>query len=296
MCPVPGVVCTVVAVEEVVSGLLQDLYNLFGLCHVAAELLEVLAGHCALAPALGLGNDGVTQGDREIRAGLLLDGLYDLGSETQAVFQRAAVLVVAEVHVGNGKLVQVVAFVDSVDLNAVNTGLTQLLCGGAEVPDHLLDLLHGEGTGVQIVRPAVGGSGSGSAAVLHVDDGAGDLVQQIVSAQSGHPGSDGHGTAKAACQLNEQLAAGLVVLVHIGLELTVHASVLIQPLPSHGVADGLHAGQNQTHTILCSLEQEVRGLGVKMRGLQPAEQGCAAHGTLDNTVGNFYISDFERSK
>ena len=185
---------------------------------------------------------------------------------------------------------------DRVDLNAVNTGLPQLLRGGAEVPDHLLDLLHGEGAGIQIVRPAVGRGGGGGAAVLHVHNGACQLVQQIISAQSCHPGGNGHGAAKAACQLNEQLSAGLVIFVHIGLQQTVHASVLIQPLSAHSVADGLHAGKNQAHAVLCSFKQKVRSLSVKVGGLQPAEQGCAAHGTLNNAVGNFYTSDLERSK
>ena len=122
------------------------------------------------------------------------------------------------------------------------------------------------------------------------------VMQQIISAQSGHPGGDGHGTAETAGQLDEQLSAGLVVLVHVGLQLTVHASVLIQPFSAHGVADGLHTGQDQAHAVFCSLQQKVGSLGVKVGGLQPAEQGSAAHGTLDDAVGNFYISDLERSK
>ncbi len=296
MSPVPGVVGAVVAVEEGVAGILEDLDGLLGLGHVAAELLKLLVRHRALAPALGAGADGVTQRDGEIIAGLSVDLLDDLGGKAQTVFKAAAVLVGTEVHVRDGELVEVVALVDGVDLNAVDAGLAQLLGGGAEVPDHLLDLLNGEGTGVEVVGPAVGRGGGGGAGVLHVDDGACQLVQQIIAAQSCHPGRDRHGAAEAAGQLDKELAAGLVVLVHVGLEHTVHLTVGVQPLAAHGVADDLHAGQDQADAVLGALEQEVRSLLVKVRRLQPTEQGRAAHGTLYDAIRDLYLSDFKRSK
>ena len=185
---------------------------------------------------------------------------------------------------------------DGVDLNAVDAGLAQLLGGGAEVPHHLLDLFNGEGAGVEVVGPAVGGGGGGGAGVLHVDDGAGQLVEQVVSRQRGHPRSDGHGTAEAARQLDEELAAGLVVLLHIGLEHTVHLAVGVEPLSAHGVADDLHAGENEAHAVLGSLEKEVSAFKVEVRGLQPAEQGSAAHGALHDAVRDLYFTDLERSK
>ena len=58
----------------------------------------------------------------------------------------------------------------------------------------------------------------------------------------------------------------------------------------------IHAGENETYAVLGALEQEVRTFQVKVGRLQPAEQGGAAHGTLHDAVGNFYLSDFERSK
>ena len=58
MCPVPGVIGAVVAIEHIVACIGQILDCPLGLLHVTAELLEVgLVGHCALTPVLGLGND-----------------------------------------------------------------------------------------------------------------------------------------------------------------------------------------------------------------------------------------------
>ena len=225
-----------------------------------------------------------------------MDLLNDLGGEAQTVLQRAAVLVGTEVHVRNGKLVEVVAFVNGVDLNAVDTGFAQLLGSGAEVPYHLLDLFDREGTGGQTVGPAVGRGGGGGAGVLNVDDRAGQLVEQVVFAQSGHPRRNSHRTAKAAGQLDEQLAAGLVILVHVWLEHAVHLAVGVQPLSAHRVADDLHAGQDQADAVLGALEQEVGALKVKVRRLEPSEQGGAAHRALNDTVGNLYLSDLKGSK
>ena len=225
-----------------------------------------------------------------------MNGLDDLSSEAQTVLQGAAVLVGTEVHVRNGELVEVVAFVNGVNLDAVDTGFTQLLGGGAEVPDHLLDLFHGEGTGSQVVGPAVRGGGSGGAGILHVDNGAGQLVQQVISGEGCHPRGDGHRTAEAACQLDEEFTAGLVILVHVRLEHTIHLTVGVEPLAAHGVADYLHAGENQADAVLGALEQEVSAFQVEVGRLQPAEQGGAAHGALNDAVGNFYVSDFKRSK
>ena len=87
-----------------------------------------------------------------------------------------------------------------------------------------------------------------------------------------------------------------MILVHVGLEHTVHLAVGIEPLAAHGIADDLHAGENQADAVLCALEQEVGAFQVKVGRLQPTEQGGAAHGTLHDAVGDFYLSDFERSK
>ena len=300
MCPVPGVVGAVVAVEHVVAHVAQILDGPLGLFHVAAELLKVgLVRHGALAPGLGLGDHGVAQGDGEVLACLALDLLDDLHGEAEAVFKGAAVHVGAVVPVFHGELVQQIALVHGVDLNAVHAGLTQLFGGLAESLHHLPDFRHGEGTGGHILRPAVGGLGSGGADILHVHNGAGDLVEQVALGQGGHPAVDGHGAAHTGGQLNEQLCSGLVELHHVLLQFLEHLVVLVQPLSARDaqrVTDTLHAGQDQAHTVLCSVEQEVGRLLVEVVGFHPAEQRGAAHGALDKAVFDLHIADLPRGK
>ena len=200
------------------------------------------------------------------------------------------------VPVGDGELVKQIAFVDGVDLNAVDTGLTQQLRGLAERIDHLVDLFDGHRTGEHVLLPTVRGSGSGSAAVADVDDGLGKGAEHLVVVQSDHPGGNSHGAAETSGELNEQLGAGLVVLDHVVGEFLKHLLVLPEPSAAHGVADTLHAREDQTDAVLRTVEQEVRSFLIKVAGLQPTKQRGAAHGALDNAVFDLDIANLPRSK
>ena len=194
--------------------------------------------------------------------------------------ERAAVHVGAVVPVFHGELVKQIALMDRVNLNAVHAGLSQALGGFTKGLDHLTDFADGQGAGGNVLSPAVGRFGSGGAAVLNVNNGACQLIEQVIFGQRGHPAVDGHGTAHAGGKLDKKLGSGLVELHHVLLELFEHLVVLIQPLSARDaqlVADALHTGQDKTNAVLRSVEQEVRGLLIEMVRLQPAEQGCAAH-------------------
>ena len=123
MCPVPGVIGAVVAVEAVVACILQIFCGALGLCHVTPDLDIILSGQRALTEALGLGEHAVAQGDGEILAAGLFDGLHDLHGEAVAVFKGAAVFVRALVDVQQCELVQKIAFMHGVNLNTVHAGV-----------------------------------------------------------------------------------------------------------------------------------------------------------------------------
>ena len=61
MCPVPCVICTVIAVKAVVACILKILCSLLGFFHVTADLNIVLAGDSTLTEALCLGDNAVTK-------------------------------------------------------------------------------------------------------------------------------------------------------------------------------------------------------------------------------------------
>ena len=73
--------------------------------------------------------------------------LQDLPGAAEAVFQRPAVLVGAVVHEGHGELIQQVAPVHGVDLDAGKAALLQKGRRGHHLVDLLADLVPGEGGG-----------------------------------------------------------------------------------------------------------------------------------------------------
>jgi len=301
MCPVPGVIGTVIGVEEVIAHVAEVLDGLLGLFHVTAELgdLACCFGNDALAEVCAVGNCGVTEGYGEVIAAVLLDALNDLYGEAISVLEGAAVLVGTLVPVLHGELVEEIALVDSVDLNAVNACVLKSLCGLAEALDHVLNFLYGERTGHEGRIPAVRSLGSGCCCVAYIDDGGCELVEDGVLVQVDHPGSDSHGTAEACSELYEQLCAGLMELFHVGLQFLEHLLVLVQPVSAghtHGVADTLHTGENEADALLGSLKQEISCFLVEMAGLEPAKQGGTAHGALDNAVLDLYIADLKGGK
>ena len=188
---------------------------------------------------------------------------------------------------------------NGVNFNTVNTGIHESLRGLCESVDLVVDLLNGHGTGLDFVVPAVRSCGSGSGDVVKVGNGACDLTEQGVLEQGDHGLGDSHGTTHAGCELNKQLGTGLVELLHVNGKVLEQLVVLIQPLTAgdaQRIADALHTGQDQAHAVLRAVEQEVCGLLIEVVRLHPAEQRGAAHGTLDDAVGYFYVTDLPRCK
>ena len=143
MSPVPGVVGAVVAVEHCVALVGEVACGPLGLFHGAPHLDVVLAGERPLAEALGAAHHRVAKRHREVLACCVVDCVDNAHREAVAVLARAAVDVVAVVHVGEGELVEKVALVDGVHLHAVHAGVTQHLCTGGKRLHKPVDLTDG---------------------------------------------------------------------------------------------------------------------------------------------------------
>ena len=87
MSPVPRVICSVVAVEHIISCVREVLDRLLGFSHVTSEFYELFARLSALEPALGLGYYGVSESYREVLSAFSLARLYDLNRESESVFE-----------------------------------------------------------------------------------------------------------------------------------------------------------------------------------------------------------------
>ena len=99
MCPVPGIIGSVITVQHIITGILQILCCFFGFCHITACFCEAFSGKCSFAEALGLGFHTVTKGYREILSADFLDLFYDLCGETISIFKRTAVFIGTLIHV-----------------------------------------------------------------------------------------------------------------------------------------------------------------------------------------------------
>ena len=170
MTPVPGVVGAVVAVEHVVAGVLQIPDCAFRLFHIPACLSEIFSGKSALTESLRFGDHTVAQGNGEILPAFLLDGPDDLHREAVPVLEGAAVFIRPVIYVGQGKLIEEISFMNSVDLDAVHSGILQLLRGFRERIDVLADFVDAQSSGRDFVRPAVRSWAGGCGDFIQIHD------------------------------------------------------------------------------------------------------------------------------
>ena len=99
MCPVPGIVSSVITVQHIITGILQILCCFFGFCHITACFCEAFSGKCPLTEPLGLGFHAVPKRHREILPADLLDLFYDLYSKTISVFKRSTIFIGSPIHI-----------------------------------------------------------------------------------------------------------------------------------------------------------------------------------------------------
>ncbi len=171
MRPIPGVVGAVVAVEHIIAGILQEFGRFFRFGHIAPDLgIVIFTGYGALAEALCFGDDGIAEGDGESLAAGAFNGLDDFGGKTVTVFKRTAVFVGSLIGIFHGELIEHVALMDGVHLDAVHAGLHAEPGGFGEGFDNLMDFADGKGAGIDVVRPAVRGCRGAGADVIHIEN------------------------------------------------------------------------------------------------------------------------------
>ena len=165
MCPIPGVIGTVIRVEHIVACILQILGCLFRLSHVPAYFRIDFARHSTFSEALHLGFYRIPQRNREILAASSLDGLHHFYREAVAVFKRTTVLIGTLVGPLHGELVQKITLMDSMNFYAVNARILAKLCGLGKGLNNLMDLLFGH-LGSGDLRIPAGGQRRGTCQLM----------------------------------------------------------------------------------------------------------------------------------
>ena len=99
MRPVPRVVCSVIAIEHIVSGILQKLCSLLRLFHISSHFFIILAGKSSLSEAFCFGYHTVTQGYRKIIPALFLNGFNYLCRKPVSVLKASAVFIITLIDI-----------------------------------------------------------------------------------------------------------------------------------------------------------------------------------------------------
>ena len=99
MCPVPGIIGSVITVQHIVTGILQIFCSLFGFRHITSGFGIFFSGKCPLTEPLGLGFHAVPKRHREILPADFLDLFYDLYSKTISVFKRSTIFIGSLIHI-----------------------------------------------------------------------------------------------------------------------------------------------------------------------------------------------------
>ena len=273
MRPVPGVIGAVIAVQHVIAGLFEHLSDLDTLFYVSAEFYEFFTGNSAFGETFGIGFYGVTKRYREFLPAFFLDRFYDLAGETQTVFQASAVLICTPVEVGNGELIQQIAFVYSVDLHAVDSGVFCCLGSFGKPANIVLNLLLCHFPVIVSGIPYVGKGGRRG--ILPV--GAGSSGQ-------GRNHDEDLGTVFM------DTVRKVFLILHVGLEI-VHDG---RKVLSGG--KGYQAGDNQTGSAFGAFNIIIRAVfGIAAVGIH--EPGAEyAHRKQRDPVGDFNTTDFYRRK
>ena len=99
MCPVPGIIGSVITVQHIITGILQILCCFFGFCHITACFCEAFSGKCSLTEALGLGFHTVPKRHREILSADFFNLFYNLYCKTISVLKRSTIFIGSLIHI-----------------------------------------------------------------------------------------------------------------------------------------------------------------------------------------------------
>ena len=296
MRPVPCIIRTVVTVQHVIAGILQEFCGDLGFGHITSDFLVVFPGQCAHPEVLRFGYHTVTQRYREVIPACLFDLLYDLRRKAVPVLQRTAVFIGPFVYILQCELIEEISFMHGMDLHAVHPGLLKQNGCFCEGIDELLNLCDRHGTAWHLVTPAVRRFTGRSRDLIEIHERFGCGPQNRVGIQLLHHRGDGERTAETCRQLHKEFRAGRMKFRHPCGEVVIHLFVFIQPLSEHRIVHRLTARQYQSGIVGCDFENEIRTGLIEMISLHPSEEIGSAHRSKNDPVFDFAVSDFPGGK
>ena len=255
---IPRVVCTVVAVEEVIAGFFKDLYCLFGLFESAAYFGELLTRDRALIKAARHRTDGVAQGYRVVISADLLDLPDYFTGKAQTVLKTSAVSVRPVVGVRHRELVEQIAFMNRVDLDSVDPRILAELSALAERVHEPVYHLRSEEVHLYIRSPDIRQVRirSGPPPFGHYHSGT-RLPEYLIAYERLQHGRKDHGSAGSGAELEEDLCSALMYFLYYRFDRLKHFRVLVKPLLSHDADHRDKARYEQPDIVVLSIPVQV---------------------------------------
>ena len=271
MRPVPGIIRTVVAVQHVIAGFLQDLCDADAFVDVTAEFLKRFARHGTLVEALGIALDGIPYGYREVISAFLLDGFDNLNREAQTVLQTAAVFILAVVVIGNGELVEQIPFMHGMDLDTVDTRIPGGFGSERKPVNIVFNLLFGHLTVIMGGIPDIRQSGR-------------CRVIPVCAASSGKCGD--HDEYLGTVLMNT--VGEILLILHVGFQVVHDGRQMSSRRQRY------KSGDDKACSSLCTFNVVICAvLGIaSVRIHQTRTENT--HRQKRNAVGDFHLTDFHR--
>ena len=160
------------------------------------------------------------------------------------------------------------------DLHTVDSGRLAELCRLRKGINDLMDLLFGHLRTFDVVCPAGALRRRRSQFMRCIEHRLEQCTSKSILMQRCDQVGDRPRSAHAGRELDEQLCAGLVQLIHELLKLIEHLFILPQPLSPEGIAHRCNARNDQADIVLRSFQKQPGRFLIKMapRQLKPTKQ------------------------
>ena len=297
MRPVPRVVGAVIAVEHIVSGFLEDADRFFGFLQRSADLLELLARHCAFIEAAGHRTDRIPDRNGEIVPAHLLYLLHDLACETQPVFKAPAVFVLTVIGIRHRELIEKIALVNGMDLHSVGSGLFAQLCGAAEGIDEFRYHFTGEMIHLYARIPDVG--------LVRIRRGPPPFggekrrscrFQETFFHKRTKDRRQQHRSARAYADLEEDLCSAVMDLADDRLNGFKHFRMLVDPLLADDADKRDQTRDEQADIIVLPVAVEFSDIFDEAALCFPLDHVRSFHREHDYAVLDLNVSDLPRAE
>ncbi len=157
MSPIPGVISAIIAIEHVISGILEVFCCFFAFFHIAARFHKLFARQGAAPKSFGFAYHAIAKAHWKIFSARFFDSFDDFHRKTVTIFKRTTIFIGPMVDVLQRELIEKIAFVDGVNLDAIDARFFEKLRCFRESVYKFMNPFFGHLLARNFVAPTIGG-------------------------------------------------------------------------------------------------------------------------------------------